>query len=127
MVPVDGADLGQLGAVAAQLAALVESIDRLARRLGEGAVPVVVARPVAPPIAATPTAPAPVASAPVAPAAAAAPSAAPLSEPRDLSPMFYAPAASGVPADEVDPFDWPSPAQLDEFVARRQSEQSDPQ
>jgi hypothetical protein len=44
-----------------------------------------------------------------------------------IDPLFYAPAASGVPGEEIDPFDWPTPAQVDQFIARRRAMQSDGQ
>ena len=94
-----------MGAVAAQLAALVEAIDRLVGRLGEVAIPM---------------GPAPTAATAAPPPAPPRPDEPITRDPAlDPGPMFYAPAASGVPGDEVDPFDWPSQAQLDRFAERR--------
>ena len=103
------AELEHMGAVGAQLAALVEAIDRLVGRLGEVAIPMAPAPTPAPrPAAPTPAPPRPDEPITRDPAL-------------DPGPMFYAPAASGVPGDEVDPFDWPSQAQLDRFAERRRA------
>jgi hypothetical protein len=106
------ADGSQMGAVAAQLGELVEAIDRLVARLGDGTVPV---------------AGAPASSAPPAQPESPAPKFTPPTEPvpANPAPMFYAPAANRGPGDEFDPYDWPSQEQLDQFAARRRAAQSD--
>ena len=105
---VSAVDGSAMGAIAEQLAALVGSIDRLASRLGDVAVPV--AGTPAPPLAPPPPRFSERSDEPV---------------PANPTPMFYAPAAQRGPAEEFDPYDWPSQEQLDNFVARRRAPQSD--
>ena len=100
---VDGAPTG---AVAVQLAALVEAIDRLVTRLGDVAVPI---------------GPAPVPSQSPSPA----PSTRDEPVPANPAPMFYAPAANRGPGEAFDPYDWPTQEQLDQFAARRRAPQAD--
>lgn len=101
-------DAAHMGAVATQLAALVDAIDRLVGRLGEVTVPV----------AGTPVA---------SPSPSPSPSSEPVEGPvpRNPAPMFFAPAANRGPPDEFDPYDWPTEEQLDQFAARRRAAQSD--
>jgi hypothetical protein len=94
-----------MGAVASQLGALVDAIDRLVSRLGEVAVPVAGSS---------------------GPASARAREAVDEPLPANPAPMFYAPAASrGAAEEHFDPYDWPTQEQLDQFAARRRAAQSD--
>ena len=109
-----------MGAVAAQLGALVEAIDRLAQRLGDAPVlqPVPAPVPSAGPASALPASPASRRSAPPAPPIAAAMA--------ESGALLYAPAASAVPEPVADDlYDWPTEAQLEQFAARRRAAEPD--
>ena len=106
-----------MGAVAAQLGALVEAIDRLAQRLGDAPVlqPVPAPVPLAGPASALPASP----GEPSVPAPPAASIAAVMAE---SGALLYAPAASAVPEPVADDlYDWPTEAQLEQFTARRRA------
>jgi hypothetical protein len=93
-----GAD-DPMGAVAAQLGALVGAIDRLVARLDDGPTPE------------------------IAPARGRAPS--PSSSAADLGALLYAPAARVPEPSPDDLYDWPTEAQLEQFEARRRAAQHD--
>jgi hypothetical protein len=104
---VAGAPLGvvaddSMGAVAAQLGALVSAIDRLAIRLADGS--------------ALSRIPAPAPAQPMSSASAGGASVA------DIDALLYAPSAARVPeASPDDLYDWPTEAQLEQFAARRRA------
>jgi hypothetical protein len=93
-----------MGAVAVQLGALVDAIDRLVARLTDGWVP--------PPEPKTSTA------SPAAPTDARSMA--------EASAALYRPAASRVPHPSADDlYDWPTEAQLEQFAARRRAAHDD--
>jgi hypothetical protein len=96
-VPVGAED--PMGAVAAQLGALVDAIDRLVGRLGPPSAPLTGHAPAAP---------------------------APTSTDADSRGSPRTGAAPGIPpASADDLYDWPTEAQLDAFAARRRAAPSD--
>ncbi len=94
-----------MGAVATQLGALVDAIDRLATRLADGPAPD--PGPTAPTVS-------------LATSADGGPSMA------ESVARWYAPAASRVPPPSADDlYDWPTEAQLEQFAARRRASPDD--
>ena len=93
---------------AAQLGALVHAIDRLVSRLGE----VLPGAERTPPTAGADIAPTPAPDAVVARAESGA--------------ILYAAAAPEPEPPAFDPYDWPTEAQLDEFIAKRKTGPTEP-